>query len=74
FSRSRNKLWRKGEESGNEHNQKVASYVKMLDLETYESFSDKLNFVTIEMPKFNKEEHELETNLDKCLYLINAFA
>jgi predicted transposase/invertase (TIGR01784 family) len=49
---------------------KVVSYYKMLDLDTHEPFSGKLNFVTVEMPHFNKEEHELETNLDKWLYLL----
>ena len=50
--------------------QKVVSYYKLLDLDTHEPFSDKLNFVTVEMPHFNKQEHELETNLDKWLYLL----
>ncbi len=50
--------------------QKVVSYYKLLDLDTHEAYSDKLNFVTVEMPHFNKQEHELETNLDKWLYLL----
>jgi predicted transposase/invertase (TIGR01784 family) len=50
---------------------KLASYYKMFDLDTHEAFSDKLNFVTVEMPHFNKEEHELKSNLDKWLYLLN---
>ena len=46
------------------------SYYKLLDLDTAETFTDKLNFVTVEMPHFNKNEDELETNLDKWLYLL----
>ena len=49
---------------------KVVSYYKLLDLDTAETFTDKLNFVTVEMPHFNKNEDELETNLDKWLYLL----
>lgn len=49
---------------------KVISYTKLLDIDTKKAFSDNLNFVTIEMPHFTKEEHELETNLDKWLYLL----
>jgi predicted transposase/invertase (TIGR01784 family) len=33
-------------------------------------FYDKLNYLYIEMPNFNKEEHELSTQLDKWLYFI----
>ena len=33
-------------------------------------FYNKLKFVYLEMPHFNKQEHELETRLDKWLYFI----
>jgi predicted transposase/invertase (TIGR01784 family) len=33
-------------------------------------FYDKLKFVYLEMPHFTKEEHQLETRLDKWLYFI----
>jgi predicted transposase/invertase (TIGR01784 family) len=33
-------------------------------------FYDKLKFVYLEMPHFIKQEHELETRLDKWLYFI----
>ncbi len=49
---------------------KVISSVKLLDLETYEVFYEKLGFVTVELPKFDKNEKELETNLDKWLYIL----
>ena len=51
-------------------NKKVISYVKLQDTETQEVFTDKLNFVTIEIPHFTKLESDLETNLDKWLYLL----
>ncbi|MFO7868297.1 MAG: Rpn family recombination-promoting nuclease/putative transposase [Bacteroidales bacterium] len=44
--------------------------VKLKELEINEVFSDKLNFIYLEMPKFNKDIDELETRFDKWLYLI----
>ena len=44
--------------------------VKLIDKETQEVFCDKLNFIYIEMPKFNKTEEELETHFDKWLFAI----
>jgi len=49
---------------------KVISYVQLADKETNKVFSEKLNFITLEIRKFNKQEHELETNLDKWLYVL----
>jgi len=49
---------------------KVISYVQLTDKETNKAFSEKLNFITLEIRKFNKQEHELETNLDKWLYVL----
>ena len=44
--------------------------VKLTEQETGNVFSDKLNFIYIEMPKFNKTESELETHFDKWLFAI----
>ncbi len=44
--------------------------VKLKELETDVIFSDKLNFIYLEMPKFNKSIDELETRFDKWLYVI----
>jgi len=44
--------------------------VKLTEQETGEIFCDKLNFIYIEMPKFNKTESELETHIDKWLFAI----
>ncbi len=44
--------------------------VKLKDLETNHIFSDKLNFIYLEMPKFKKGVDELETRFDKWLYVI----
>lgn len=44
--------------------------VKLTEQETGDVFSDKLNFIYLEMPKFNKTEEELETHFDKWLFAI----
>ena len=44
--------------------------VKLSDTETNKVFYDKLTFIYLEMPKFNKTLDELETRFDKWLYVI----
>lgn len=48
----------------------VVSDVVLYDQLNHLKFSDKLRFIYLEMPKFNKTEEELETNFDKWLYLL----
>jgi len=44
--------------------------VKLTDIDTNKVFYDKLTFIYLEMPKFNKSIDELETRSDKWLYVI----
>ena len=44
--------------------------VKLTDIETYKVFYDKLTFIYLEMPKFEKTLDELETRFDKWLYIL----
>ena len=44
--------------------------IKLTDTETKEVFYDKLTFIYLEMPKFNKTVEELESRFDKWLYVI----
>lgn len=44
--------------------------VKLSDIETNQVFYDKLTFIYLEMPKFNKELSELTTKFEKWLYVI----
>jgi len=44
--------------------------VKLTDTETHKVFYDKLTFIYLEMPKFNKTIEELNTRFDKWLYVI----
>ncbi len=48
---------------------KVITRVKLKD-DCNKTFSDKLNFIFLEMPKFRKTVDELETFVDKWLYVI----
>ncbi len=52
----------------NSYPDKVISVVKLLDTQTNEVFYNKLTFVYLEMPKFIKQENELDTFLDKWCY------
>lgn len=44
--------------------------VKLKDIETNKVFYDKLTFIYLEMPKFNKSVDELATRFDKWLYVL----
>lgn len=55
---------------GSENKDIVVSHNQLMDKERNTVFYDKLTFVTLQMPNFNKTEEELETNFDKWLYVI----
>lgn len=44
--------------------------VQLLDVETKEVFYDKLTFIYLEMPKFNKSEDELNGMFEKWLFVL----
>jgi predicted transposase/invertase (TIGR01784 family) len=44
--------------------------IKLADTDTHQVFYDKLTFIYLEMPKFNKQEHELVTKFDKWMYVL----
>ena len=44
--------------------------VKLMDTQTKKVFYDKLTYIYIEMPKFNKTEDELETMFDRWLFVL----
>ena len=44
--------------------------VRLVDTDTGEVFYDKLTFIYLEMPKFNKREEELETMFDKWMFVL----
>lgn len=57
------------DEDKNEPN-KFRYDIKLSDIETRKVFYDKLTFIYLEMPKFNKTVDELETRFEKWLYVI----
>ena len=44
--------------------------VKLTEQETKEIFYDKLTYIYLEMPKFQKSEKELETHFDKWMFVL----
>lgn len=50
--------------------EKLRYDIKLSDIETNKVFYDKLTFIYLQMPKFNKTLEELETRFDKWLYLL----
>jgi len=50
--------------------EKFQSYIQLIDKDTCEVFYEKLTFIYLEMPKFQKTEDELKTHFDKWLYII----
>ena len=46
--------------------------IKLKNNKTNKVFYDKLTFIYLEMPKFKKEEHELESSFDKWLYVLKS--
>ena len=44
--------------------------IKLTDIDTKKDFYEKLTFVYLEMPKFNKEVEELQTRFDKWLFVL----
>ena len=52
------------------HAHKFRHNVQLVETETQAVFNDKLHFIYLEMPKFNKDVDALETHYDKWLYVV----
>ena len=57
-------------ESDKKEPEKYRYDVKLQDVETNKVFYDKLTFIYLEMPKFNKTIEQLESRFDKWLYVL----
>jgi predicted transposase/invertase (TIGR01784 family) len=57
------------DEDQNEPN-KLRYDIKLTDIQTKKVFYDKLTFIYLEMPKFNKVAEELETRFEKWLFIL----
>ena len=49
---------------------KYLSYIQLLDRDTKELLYDKLTLLFLELPRFKKDEDELETDVDKWLFTL----
>ena len=49
---------------------KYTSYIQLTDIDTQEVFYDKLMFVYLELPRFTKKIAELETNVERWMYVL----
>lgn len=48
--------------------------IKLIDTETNQVFYDKLSFIYLQVPQFNKTLEQLNTRLDKWLFILKNFA
>jgi predicted transposase/invertase (TIGR01784 family) len=53
---------------------KIISYFKLLEKDSFINYSDDLEMIFVELPKFDKELEQLETISDKWLYFIKNSA
>lgn len=49
---------------------KLRTDVILADRETHEQFSDKLRFIFLELPAFDKEEEECSTDFERWIYVL----
>jgi predicted transposase/invertase (TIGR01784 family) len=54
--------------SRKDNNPNYINYISLMNKETHEIFSDKVQLITIELDKFNKMEEKLENEVDYWLY------
>ena len=50
--------------------QKLRTDVCLEDRDTHEPFSDKLRFIFLQLPLFDKEEHECDNNFERWIYVL----
>ena len=48
--------------------------IGLFDAQTHERFTDKIRYIYLEMPKFNKQEYELDSQFDKWLFVLKNLA
>ena len=63
-------ITRQGEKGARWEFDLKAVYGVFSDRDTHEVFSDKLRFIFIELPSFNKEEEECETDFERWIYIL----
>jgi hypothetical protein len=51
--------------------EKYISYVHLMDKDTKEIFSNKLNIVILELPRFTKTDNNLQSGIDHWMFILN---
>ena len=54
--------------------ERYVSYVQLMDKHTHRIFSDRLTIVFLELPHFNKEEHELSNSIEEWMFVLKNLA
>ena len=54
----------------NTQQHKLRTDIVLADRDTHELYSDKLRFILIELPAFNKEENECENDFERWIYVL----
>lgn len=49
---------------------KLRTDIVLADRDSHETFSDKLRFIFIELPSFNKEEEECQNDFERWIYVL----
>src|SRR3990172_11794062 len=49
---------------------RIITYFKLMEKETFITYSDDIELIFVELPKFKKSEHELESITDKWIFFI----
>ena len=49
---------------------RIITYFKLLEKETFITYNDDIELIFVELPKFKKSEHELESITDKWIFFI----
>ncbi len=61
-------------EENTEEPNKCIYDIRLMDKDTHKVFNDKLRYIYLEMPKFNKTEQDLANKMDKWLFVLKNLA
>ena len=53
---------------------KLRTDIILADCDTHELFSDKMRFIFIELPSFDKEEEQCENDFERWIYVLTGLS
>lgn len=53
---------------------KLRTNIILADRDTHELFSDKMRFIFIELPSFDKEEEQCENDFERWIYVLTGLS